>query len=106
MLISHDRSLLDSLCNKILEVRDGKIRLFSGNYSLYKEQVEKEHKYAEQEYEKYISEKAKLEAAIEERQRKSGAIRKAPRRMGNSEARLHRKEANEKQRKSTMPSTA
>jgi macrolide transport system ATP-binding/permease protein len=99
LLISHDRNLLDSLCNKILEVRDGKIKFYNGNYSFYKEQVEIEHKCAEQEYDKYISEKTKLEEAIKDRKTRSRDIRKAPRRMGNSEARLHKRKANEKQEK-------
>jgi macrolide transport system ATP-binding/permease protein len=100
LLISHDRNLLDCLCNKIVEVRDGKIKLYNGNYSSYKEQNELELRSAEQEFEKYISEKTKLEEAVRDRQRKSRSMKKAPRRMGNSEARLHTREANEKQEKS------
>jgi len=99
LIISHDRNLLDSLCNKILEVRDGKIRLYNGNYTLYKEQKEMEHRQEEQEYEKYVSVKIKLEEAIKDRQSKSKSIRKAPKRMGNSEARLHKRSATEKQEK-------
>jgi macrolide transport system ATP-binding/permease protein len=99
LLTSHDRNLLDCLCNKILEVRDGKIKLYNGNYSSYKEQNELELRSAEQEFEKYISEKTKLEEAVRDRQRKSRSMKKAPRRMGNSEARLHTREANEKQEK-------
>jgi len=99
LIISHDRNLLDSLCNKILEVRNGKIRLYNGNYTLYKEQKEMEHRQEEQEYEKYVSVKIKLEEAIKDRQSKSKSIRKAPKRMGNSEARLHKRSATEKQEK-------
>lgn len=99
LLISHDRNLLDSLCNKILEVRNGKIKIYNGNYTFYKEQSEMEHQRTEQEYQKYVLEKAKLEEAIRDRQSKSRSIRKAPKRMGNSEARLHTRRANEKQEK-------
>jgi len=99
LLISHDRNLLDSLCNKTLEIKDGKIKLYNGNYSFYKEQNDMEFRRAEQEYDKYVSEKYKLETAIRDRQGKSKAMRKAPRRMGNSEARLHTRTANEKQEK-------
>lgn len=99
LLISHDRGLLDDLCNKILEIRDGKVRLFSGNYSLYREQVDNEFRHAEQEYEKYVAERTKLEEAIIERQGKSKSMRKTPKRMGNSEARLHRRSTTEKQEK-------
>jgi macrolide transport system ATP-binding/permease protein len=99
LLISHDRSLLDSLCNRILEIKDGKIKLYNGNYSLYSEQNKLEYQWAEQEYEKYIADKSSLEAAIVDRRDRSKSIRKAPKRMGNSEARLHRRSATEKQEK-------
>jgi ATP-binding cassette subfamily F protein 3 len=32
ILISHDRYLLDRLCDRILEVRDGEVRSFDGGY--------------------------------------------------------------------------
>ncbi|NLD48967.1 MAG: ABC-F type ribosomal protection protein [Clostridiaceae bacterium] len=99
LLISHDRGLLDDLCNKILEIRDGKVRLYSGNYSLYREQTDNEFRHAGQEYEKYVAERTKLEEAVRERQSKAKSIRKAPARMGNSEARLHRRSSTEKQEK-------
>lgn len=99
MLISHDRSLLDDLCNKILEVRDGKIRIFNGNFTVYRQQTEKEYERAALEYEKYVNEKTGLEAAIMSRQHRAKNMRKTPRRMGNSEARLHKRDANEKQEK-------
>jgi ATP-binding cassette subfamily F protein 3 len=35
LLISHDRYLLDQLCSRILELNNGKIKSYSGNYSTY-----------------------------------------------------------------------
>ena len=99
LLISHDRILLDDLCTRIVEIKDGKLRDYSGNYSFYKAQKEKELDRSELEYEKYVAEKSGLEAAISDRRGKSKSIKKAPKRMGNSEARLHRRSANEKQEK-------
>jgi macrolide transport system ATP-binding/permease protein len=99
VMISHDRSLLDSLCNRILEVRDGKIRVFNGDFSFYRQSCEIEKKQAALEYEKYIDTKESMEAAISDRQHRAKAMRKAPKRMGNSEARLHTRAANEKQEK-------
>ncbi|MGE5612872.1 MAG: ABC-F family ATP-binding cassette domain-containing protein [Bacillota bacterium] len=99
MLISHDRDLLDTLCNKILEVKDGKIRIFGGNYTFYRQQCDMERKRAFLEYEKYIREKTALEEAISNRKQRAKKMRKAPSRMGNSEARLHTRAANEKQEK-------
>ncbi len=99
LLISHDRRLLDGLCNKILEIRDGTVQVYNGNYSAYKEQNDLERRKAEMDYEQYVSEKTKLERAIRDRKGRSGSMRKAPARMGNSEARLHKRAANEKQEK-------
>lgn len=99
LLISHDMLLLDSLCNKIIEVRDGKLKVYNGNYSFYKKQSEMEHEKALSEYEKYISEKSSIEDAISDRQDKWKGMRKAPKRMGNSEARLHKRAVTGKQKK-------
>jgi len=94
VLISHDRSLLDALCNRILEVRVGKVRAFSGNYTFYSQQHEIEREQAELEYEKYIDEKISLEEAITDRKQRAKSMKKAPSRMGNSEARLHKRAVN------------
>jgi macrolide transport system ATP-binding/permease protein len=99
MLISHDRDLLDGLCNKILEVKDGKIRIYDGNYTFYRQQRDMERKRELTEYEKYIREKTALEEAISNRKQKAKKMRKAPSRMGDSEARLHKRAAYEKQEK-------
>lgn len=99
VLISHDRNLLDSLCNRILEVRDGRMQMFAGNYTFYRQQREMERKRAYLEYQKYINEKTALEDAISNREHRAKKMKKAPKRMGNSEARLHKRTANEKQEK-------
>ncbi len=99
LLISHDRNLLDGLCNRIIEVRDGKLKSYNGNFSFYKKQNEIEQEQALAEYDNYISKKISLESAISERQSKWQSMRKAPKRMGNSEARLHKRETTQKQKK-------
>jgi macrolide transport system ATP-binding/permease protein len=99
VMISHDRSLLDVLCNRIIEVKDGGISIFNGNYSFYKQQCEMERERAALEYNKYIEERTALEDAIADRKRRAGKIKKAPRRMGISEARLHRRQSGESQEK-------
>ncbi|AOT72112.1 ribosomal protection-like ABC-F family protein [Geosporobacter ferrireducens] len=90
LVISHDRNFLDKLCNKIMEIEQGKIKIYNGNYSDYRMQKAKEKERALFEYEQYIKEKKRLEAAMEATREKVKTMRKTPKRMGNSEARLHK----------------
>ncbi|KMT22283.1 ribosomal protection-like ABC-F family protein [Clostridium cylindrosporum] len=90
VIVSHDRSFLDRICNKILEIDKGKLKIYTGNYTAYKEQREKENERARFEYEKYQREKKRLENVMVETNEKGRSIKKAPSRMGNSEARLHK----------------
>ncbi len=99
LLVSHDRSLLDRLCTSILEIADGKIRSFSGNYSQYIEQRQELYNRQLFEYESYAKEKRRLEDRVQERVENARSVKKAPKRMGNSEARLHRRSATETQEK-------
>ena len=104
VLVSHDRSFLDRICNKILEIENGKLTLYKGNYSEYRKQKNLERQREKFEYEEYIKEKKRLEGVITDLSGKSHATRKAPRRMGNSEARLH-KMGNQKAKASLDKST-
>lgn len=90
LLVSHDRAFLDSLCNIIVEIDNGKLKFYKGNYSKYIELKKEERKREEIEYKSYIREKEKLEGAILEKKGLRDGIRKTPKRMGNSEARLHK----------------
>ena len=91
LIISHDRSLLDEICTAIIEIKDGKVKRYEGNYSKYKLQKEAEVKREEFEYMQYINEKYRLEKAIHVSKNTVKEIRKTPKRMGNSEARLHKR---------------
>lgn len=90
VIISHDRAFLDTLCNKIIELENGKIKIYTGNYTSYKQQKDMERERELFEYEKYEREKRRLYSAIEESKNKIKTIKNAPARMGNSEARLHK----------------
>ncbi len=98
LLVSHDREFLDSLCNAIVEIDDGKLKLYKGNYSKYIELKKEERKRNEIEHKEYIYEKRKLENAIIGKEELRNKIKKTPKRMGNSEARLH-KMGGQKQKK-------
>lgn len=90
LIVSHDRALMDNICNKILQVENGKIKIYNGNYSDYKMQKEMEVERQYFEYEQYVKEKRKLERAIIEKREKIRTMKDTPSRMGNSEARLYK----------------
>ena len=99
LLISHDRAVLNRLCTRIVEVRDGCLYFYTGNFAAYHEQREQAFKRQEFEYQQYRSEKSRLEKAARQWSQASKSVRKAPSRMGNTEARLHKREAGEKMEK-------
>lgn len=90
LIVSHDRELLDKLCSKIIEIEDGGLKEYKGSYSQYKRQKDMEIERAQFEYEQYTADKKALEEAISEKKGRANSMRKAPSRMGNSEARLHK----------------
>lgn len=65
LIVSHDRYFLDQCVDRIIEIEEGKIRSFAGNYSFY--QKEKERLYQSQlhAYEVQEKRKEKIEAEIE-----------------------------------------
>ncbi|MDS0525273.1 ABC-F type ribosomal protection protein [Clostridium sp. SHJSY1] len=90
LLVSHDRRFLDDLCDTIVEIEDGKMKVYKGNYETYlklKEEAKERQKF---EYDQYISEKRRLQLAKNQQTSLRDGMRKAPKRMGNSEARLHK----------------
>lgn len=90
VLISHDRELLDRVCNQIWELQDGSLRTFPGNYSDFLEQKEREREFARFEYEQYRSEKKRLEKAARDIKQEAKGMRKPPKRMGVSEWKLYK----------------
>ena len=92
VLVSHDRSLLDALCTRIWHLEDGKINEFPGNYTDYRAELERRRAFQQFEYEQYRGEQARLRASIQGNRERAGQMKKAPTRMGNSEARLHKME--------------
>ena len=91
LVVSHDRDFLNQVCEKIIEIEDSVVTLYPGNYDDYLQQKEVVLTEQQSKYDSYVKEKARLEGAISELHQKSAGIRKAPRRMGNSEARLHKR---------------
>ncbi|MFJ7735646.1 Msr family ABC-F type ribosomal protection protein [Lysinibacillus sp. NPDC097287] len=77
VLISHDRDVLDELVTTIWEVVDGKVNVYTGNYSDYVIQKEQERWQQKQAYEQYQQEKNRLEKAAEQKMKKAEKIANA-----------------------------
>ena len=86
LLVSHDREFINKLCNKIIELDEGKIYEYKGNYDKYLQTKEENKKRKEKEYHDYKREKARLEEIILTKEGLRDRIKKAPKGMGKSEA--------------------
>ncbi|ENQ3105939.1 macrolide transport system ATP-binding/permease protein [Bacillus sp. 491mf] len=90
ILISHDRALLDAICTKIIEIEDGTVREYKGNYTNYREQKKLQRQHQQAEYEKYTKEKQRLETAIASRQQRASGMTKIPTRFSSYESCLYK----------------
>ncbi|MGE7904816.1 Msr family ABC-F type ribosomal protection protein [Peribacillus sp. NPDC094092] len=94
VLISHDRAVLDELVTTIWEVHEGKVHVYSGNYSEYMVQKQLQREQQRQAHEQFIKERSRLEKAAQEKMKKAEKIAQA--------GRLSKKEANAKPNKTFM----
>lgn len=63
-VISHDRYFLDKITDKTVELENGKVRCFKGNYSEFLVKKKAEQKAIEDKYENDMREIARLEAVV------------------------------------------
>ncbi|WYP26363.1 ABC-F type ribosomal protection protein [Alkalihalobacillus sp. FSL W8-0930] len=91
LLTSHDKDFLNKLCTTIWEIDEGKVTVYEGNYDAYLSQKQLEKDKGLKEYKEYVTEQNRLLEAAKKLKEKSDGIKKAPSRMGNSEARLHKR---------------
>ena len=92
LLISHDRALLRKLCNRIWYLRDGTILDFPGGYEDFIVERDRRMERETFEYEQYKAERKRLKESAQRMAERASQVKKAPSRMGNSEARLHTRE--------------
>ena len=92
ILISHDRSMLRLLCSQIWYLEDGAITVFPGGYDAFMEERNRRRERQQFEYDQYRAEQKRLKASAQRMAEKASSVRKAPSRMGNGEARLHKRE--------------
>lgn len=88
LCISHDRTILNEVCTQILEVADGTIRLYLGNYREYERQKAEERQNKAREYEEYIQERSRLEAVYRKKRESAERMVKIPANMTPREAHL------------------
>ncbi len=67
LIVSHDRFFISQVANKIVEIRDGELRLYRGDYSYYLEKIEQEKERAR--LEKLEAERAAKAATKRQKQK-------------------------------------
>ncbi|WP_080875527.1 Vga family ABC-F type ribosomal protection protein [Oceanobacillus timonensis] len=86
IIVSHDRHFLDKLCQQIWEIDEESLHIYSGNYTAYREQKEKEIEKQRQDYLHYLQKKEQLERAIEQKEKKAQRATKTPKnKIGSTE---------------------
>ena len=93
LLVSHDRALLRRLCTRIWCLENGKITDFPGGYNAFAAERERRREREQFEYDQYRAEQKRLKESAQKMAERAASVKKAPSRMGNSEARLHKREA-------------
>ena len=92
LIVSHDRYFLDSLVNKVVEIKGGALQLHLGTYAEYLEKAEKAIE-AERQQENAAKQKSQSTAAKEKEQtKKSAATRKNKKRIDEIEQKINRLE--------------
>lgn len=76
ILVSHNREVLDTLCNKIWEMREGDIVEYVGNYSEYLNAKACEKQYQIEAYETYVKTKHTLEQTKKDKMKKAAKVTK------------------------------
>ncbi|MCL1950389.1 MAG: ABC-F type ribosomal protection protein [Turicibacter sp.] len=103
LVISHDRSFLDQVVDKIWELENGKITEYWGNFSEYQRQKEAEKRALEAKFEQVQAQKQKLQSAVEEKLKQAQKMEKkekSKKRQTESGGRLgHQKSTGSKQKK-------
>jgi ATP-binding cassette, subfamily F, member 3 len=75
IIVSHDRYFISQVANKIVEIRDGELRLYRGDYHYYLDKIAEEKEKAR--LEAIAAEKAEKAAAKREKQKQKQKARKA-----------------------------
>lgn len=77
IMVTHDRKLLDNVCNKIIEISPGESKTYNGSYSDYVIQKEIELKEYQNKYQNYVRERDSLVQCVTQRREWFAAAHKA-----------------------------
>lgn len=86
VIISHDRAVLNEVCDRIVEISFGKLHSYDGNYDEYVAQKEEVLKTQQAEYENYQAEKKRLKSIYIEKKAKAKTVDKKPKNIAPSDA--------------------
>lgn len=92
LLVSHDRALLREICTRIWYLEDGAVTDFPGGYDDFVAERSRQRERAAFEYDQYRAEQKRLKESAQRMAERASQVKRAPSRMGNSEARLHTRE--------------
>jgi len=67
VVVSHDRRFLDRVIHRVLELEDGTLTAYSGNYSFYADRKQQMMERRREEYLAYTAERKRLEKAVREK---------------------------------------
>lgn len=88
IMVSHDRALLNEVCNKIVEISDGRLNFYNGNYDEYLAQKNERFERAVTEYEQYTAEKKRLMEVYRAKKNQAKNMTKKPKNMSYSEFKM------------------
>ena len=88
VIISHDRAVLNEVCDRIVEISFGKLYSYDGNYDEYVAQKEEQLKTQQAEFENYQAEKKRLQSVYIEKKAKAKTVDRKPKNMSASEAKM------------------
>lgn len=88
LLVSHDRALLEAVCSKVFDIETD--TLYHCGYADYVIQKKVEEAARLSQYQTYVSQKNRLKKMAAKKAQQSARVKRTPKRMGQSEARLHK----------------
>ena len=88
VLVSHDRTLLNHQCNRILEIEQGVITEYAGCYDDYVRQKQQARARAMTEYEQYTEEISRLKNVYQKKKEKARQLERRPRGISSSDAKV------------------